>query len=471
MSLHLLRYFSALCLLFTLQGCAAVMQTHEPKDPALPDNYLVSGGSEAYVSSHWWEVFASEELNALEEKALESLYNGENRGGNFDLQLAYTRLEQSAASMDLAESAYYPKLSYQAQASHSEKQIQANDNAAKVRSDNQNYSASLNLSYEIDLWGKVAARNQAADYRYQATYEDVLAAVLSVSSNIATTYIDILSARTEIRTLENQIALNEAMVDIQKMRYTSGQIEGSDLLQQYEQLERTKASLPALKERERVLLSNLTLMLGEMPTYEFDIQAQDLPILPDLPEIGIPAQLIENRPDVRAAKLDILASDKDLAIAKVEYLPDVTLSLTGALAAGEFSTFLSNWTATLLGSISGVLFDGGARGAEVDRLDSVTEGYVITYTKTVATALNEVNNALMAEEVQKQYVESVKRQLIYQKALEEKALSSYLAGDSTFLAYIIQLQTLQSLETSLISEEAELLKLRINLYKALGIQI
>ncbi len=468
---RMLRHFSVLSLVFLLQGCAAVKTTHSPEELNLPEAYIATGGSESYNSLHWWEVFGSDELNSLQNQALQSLYSDDKRSGNFDLQLAYTRLAQSAANKDVSEASYLPSLTYQGQGSYSERQTQATDDAAKVRSNGDNYSASLNLSYELDLWGKVAARNQAADYRYQASYEDILAAVLSVSSNITTTYIDIVSARTEIRTLEEQIALNEAMVDIQTTRYMGGQITGSDLLQQQEQLLSTQAGLPALVEQERVLTASLALMLGELPTYPIDIQEQNLPSLPPLPEIGLPAQLIENRPDVRAAKLDLLASDKDLAIAKVGYLPNITLSASTALASGDLSTLLANWTASLLGSISGLVFDGGATGAEEDRLDAVTQGYVIQYTQTVATALNEVNNALMAENVQATYLESVKQQLVFQKALEEKALSSYLAGESTFLAYIIQLQALQNLETTVIKEEAELLKLRVNLYKALGIQI
>ncbi len=462
--------------LFTLSGCANLMTTHEPTTPPLPDSYLLTNPNAdltdaLFDSSKWWEAFKSEELNAIEEKALASLYSENKRAGNFDLQIAFTRLDQSAATLWQTRTQFLPNISYRGSAGNSTSEKQSIEDGPIVRSESESYSGTLSLSYELDLWGKIAAQNQASGYRYQASYEDVLTSVLSISSSIANNYIDLLSTRSSLDILHKQVELNETLVDLQKNRYANGQSTSLDVLQQQEQFIRSKSEEPILIERERALLASLALLTGELPTSTLEVNATSLPDMPPLPPTGIPADLIENRPDIRAAKYRLMAADKDLAIAQLAYLPDFNLSVSHALSSAAFSLLLNNWTTQLLASVSGIIFDAGANIAEANQKDAAAQELAITYVKTVANALDEVNTALMAEQAQKLYLDNLYEQLKFEKAAEEEAQLSYLNGVDTFLRYITQLQSLQTLERSIVTEEAELLKLRVNLYKSLGITI
>ncbi len=471
MKKKLSRYTVFASSLFLLSGCATQMSSYQPEVLPLPENYLVASGTEAINSLRWWEEFKSNELNTIEEKALSSLFGDNKMTGNFDLQIAFARLDQSAAALGISTANMFPSLTYNASVNDSRSKSQSNENAAGEYSDRTNYSGGLSLSYELDLWGKVAAQRQSDKFSYQASYEDMLTTVLTVSSSVATSYISLLSTRAELDILHEQVKLNSTLVELQKNRYTNGQASSLDILQQQEQLIRSQSEEPILFEQERALLASLAILTGELSTHELNITATDLPKLPPLPQTGIPADLLENRPDIRSAKYQLLAADKDLAIANLAYLPNITLGINANLASTALAVITNNWAASFVASLGGTLFDAGANAAKADQADAAARIAAITYVETVTNALNEVDTALKAEQAQVAYLENLYEQLKYEKAAEEEAQLSYLNGVDTFLRYITQLQSLQTLERSIVREEAELLKLRINLYKSLGINI
>ncbi len=470
----ILKTFQGTALIFSflfLSGCAANMSTYDIPDLPLPESYLVPSGEEAVDSLRWWEAFNSPELNAIEEKALTSLFSDDRMTGNFDLQIALAKLDQSAASLDISTANLFPSLSYSSSVNDSNSETRNNENTSSTYSDRINYSGGLALSYELDLWGKVAAQRQSEEYSYQATYEDLLTVVLTVSSTIANNYINLLSTRAELDILHEQLELNSTLVELQQNRYANGLASSLDILQQQEQLVRSQAEEPILLEQERALLASLSILTGELSTYDLNITATNLPELPPLPQTGIPADLLENRPDIRAAKYALLAADRDLAIADLAFLPTITLGANANLATSALSVLLDNWATSLVASLGGILFDAGTNAARADQADAAARIAVINYVETVTNALNEVDTALKAEQAQVAYLENLNEQLRYERAAEVEAQIQYLNGTDTFLRYITQLQSLQTLERTLIREEAELLRLRVNLYKALGITL
>lgn len=463
-----MRYSFLLMSILALQGCATTMSTYTPEELPLPSAYLKEGGSEIINQAKWWESFNSKELNVIEEKALSSLFSENKREGNFDLQIAFTRLSQSAATLKQSKSDFYPSLTYRGSSSYANT---SNQSTSSSNDETTTYGGSLSLAYELDLWGKIAAQTEADRLSYQATYEDVLTTVLSVSSSIANDYIDLLASRAELAMLDRQIELNTSMVEMQEVRFTYGQASSLDVLQQREQLIQTKSTRPTLVEEERALLASLALLTGELPTYIIPVSETELPELPPLPATGIPSDLLANRPDIRAASYRLLAADKELSIAKLGYFPSITLDITQATSSALLSVLTNSWTTTILGVITGTLFDGGNKAAAAEKQDAVTQEAAINYIQTVAEALDEVNTALMAEQAQKEYIAHLEEQLIYEKEAEKEALTSYLFGEDSFLRYITQLQSLQTLERTILRQKAALLKLRITLYKSLGMTI
>ncbi len=455
--------------LFSMQGCATKITTYEPKEIQLPAEYLSEGGVEAIDSLKWWEAFGSEELNSIQEKALASLFGEDKERGNYDLQIAYTRLSSSEATLHQSKTSLFPSISGRANNSYTNN---ANKNVTgSTEKESSSYSLSFSLSYEVDLWGKIAAQVQASNYSYKATYEDLLTTVLTISSYITNNYIDLLAVRAELATLEEQRKLNESMVKSQELRYKYGQASSLDVVQQKEQLVRANSQKPTLLERERQLLASLALLCGELPTYKIEIKESELPILPALPQTGIPADLIENRPDIRAAKYRLLVADKNLAIAKVGYLPDISLSISQATSLTDIPQLLNNWVTGITSAIAGTIFDAGNKSAQTKKQDAAAQEAAINYVKTVSEALDEVNTALMLEIAQKEYIANLEEQYAYQLLALKESETRYLLGQDTFLRYITQLQAVQNMQTTLLNEKAALLNLRVDLYKALGISI
>ncbi len=487
MSFKLLRTLSLLVLPLLISGCATfvtssleggrgnvkegetpsniLVRTDNSKEFVLPDAYIVDGGSEENTSFEWWRAFGSEELNSLQEQALSSLLTKDKKSGNFDLQMAFARLDQTGYALyKTFANSHIPSVNY----------------GASVSGDKDSYSfdeisesgkLSLSLSYEFDLWGKVAAATLADKKTYQASYEDVLTTILTISGNVANTYIDILSTRAEIKLYEEQMKLNASVLDMQKTRFSHGQVTSLDLLQQQASLLKSEAERPVLIEKERAYLASLAILLGELPTTPIEINEKELPTLPPLPETGVPVDLLLNRPDVRAAYLRLEASDLDLSVAKLAYLPNIKLSASDAFTLLNWPAAFADWSLSFGASISGIIFDGGTRRADRKRAKAGLEEVAINYVKVVATALNEVNTALMAEAAQVAYLENLKQQVDLQERASKEALNRYLLGTDTFSRYLTQIQSLQSLQGTLLKEEASLLKLRITLYKSLGITI
>ncbi len=397
------------------------------------------------------------------------MFVDEKNLGNYDLQIAYTRLEQSGASLWQSKTSLFPSISGRGSTNYSNNSNRNESSSSEHES--TSYSLSFSLSYEIDLWGKIAAQVQADNYAYQATKEDLLTSVLTISSSITNNYIDLLATRAEIKVLDEQFELNSSMIKSQELRYKYGQASALDVIQQKEQRTKAYSQKPNLVEKERQLLASLALLCGELPTYVLDIKESDLPTLPPLPQTGIPMDLLENRPDIRAAKLSLLEADKKLAIAKVAYLPDLSLSVSQATSLASIGDLLNNWATGLVGTIANTIFDAGNKSAQTRRQDAATREAAITYVKTVSEALDEVNTALMQEIAQQEYLKNLEVQYEYQLAALKEAETRYLLGQETFLRYITSLQSVQSMQNTLLTEKAELIKLRVTLYKALGISI
>ncbi len=441
-----------------------LVRTDNSKEFILPDAFILEGGSEERSPLEWWQAFESEELNALEERALSSLFTDDKKSGNFDMQLAFLRLDQTAYSFYRSfASGHIPSITYSSS--------MGGDRYSNVDDVLDSGKLSFSLSYEFDLWGKVAAATLADRKSYKASYEDVLTTILTISGNVATTYIDILSARAEIKMYEEQMKLNTSVLEMQKTRFAHGQVTSLDLLQQQANVLKSESEKPVLIEKERALLASLAILMGELPTTPIEITEKQLPKLPPLPETGVPVDLLINRPDVRAAYLRLEASDLDLSVAKLVYFPNIRLSASDAFNLLDLPSALAEWSLNFAASISGIVFDGGTRRASRLSAKAATEEAAVNYVKTVANALNEVNTALMAEITQVNYIENLKQQLDLQERASKEALNRYMLGTDTFSRYLSQIQSLQTLQGTLLKEEASLLKLRITLYKSLGITI
>lgn len=398
----------------------------------------------------WWETFNSPELNRLIQQGLEN---------NLDIHQALARIKQARAALEKVGGSTVPSVS--ANAGVNRYQYPELD-------DVESYSLGLSASYELDLWGRVDALVEGERLDYQATQADMETAAMSVAASIAESWLSIITIRRTIEILKEQVKNNETTLALVELRFENAMTDALDILQQQEAVASSKAAIPPLEAQEQVLINNLALLLGYPSASKVSVQQTTLPEVTELPAPGIPADLLSNRPDIRSAGLNLTSSDWDIAAARANRLPSINLTGSYAYTSSDFGTLLDNWIFSLGASLAASLYDGGYKSAEIRRLEAGVEAELASYKQTVFKAIIDVENSLINEKKQIEYIILLNRQLSLARSTLKEAERQYANGLKTFLPVITEIPKVQTLEKQIISEKAALLKYRITLFRALG---
>jgi NodT family efflux transporter outer membrane factor (OMF) lipoprotein len=330
------------------------------------------------------------------------------------------------------------------------------------------YAIGLSSQYEIDLWGRIRAEENAAALTAEAAREDWNTTVIALAANVATSWAQILSQQSQKRLLAKQLETNLTYLELVELRYRKGIVSGLDVFQQQQIVEGVQAQIPLVEAQEQLLLNQLAVLLGKAPGGRLDIQTMELPIPTQVPAAGLPADLLANRPDVRAAGRRLEATDWQVAAARANRLPAVSLTGTASYGPADIDLMLDNWILSLAGNLAAPLLDGGRRAAEVDRARAATDESLAAYRETVLTAVREVQDALVAEYYQRRHIMALNRQLEAARNALVEAREQYRKGVDDYLPVLTQLLAVQNLERDLITQNAQLFIDRIDLYTALG---
>jgi outer membrane protein, multidrug efflux system len=452
------RWAIVLFSLFALSGCATFSPPQRTEPPLeLPSAFSLYTEDEP-GPGQWWESFGSEELNRLVEQSL---------AGNFDIRSARARLDQANAQARRAGADLYPAVTGRVEAGRRRASLRTNGSSAEITEVDE-YTLGLAAGYEIDLWGRLRSARNAETLEAGAAREDIEAAAVSVSAEVVNAWTDLVALRREIVILSEQIEINEGLLRLQRLRFENGLATALDLAQQMENLASVRAEMPGLRVREQFTLNSLALLAGRAGTGAVLVSQQELPEPIPLPENGIPADLLSSRPDVRAAGLRLNAADWRIAVSRADRLPSLNITAGAAFSSTSVDLLFSNWLTTLAANLAGPLFDGGRRSAEVERTRAVAEERLSAYGRTVAQAFREVEDGLSAEIRQREFIERLQEQLAAARLAMQEARLRYLNGTSEYVNYLLGIQNVQRLERRIVAERAELLKLRVGLYRALG---
>lgn len=334
--------------------------------------------------------------------------------------------------------------------------------------DSESLDFALSANYELDLWGRIRSGVDAERYRASASHADYQTAALSLSAETVRTWFQLMEARNQLDLFDRQIDTNEKALSLIRTRFGSGQVRTVDILRQRQLLESTREQRLSTASRTRVLEHRLAVLLGRPPQSELTYAHQPLPNLPPLPGTGLPAELITRRPDVRRAYDLLLAADRDLASAVSNRYPRLTLSASTVSSRDGADGLFGNWAHNFAAGLLGPIFDGGARGAEVDRNAARKRERLAQYGQAVLTAFEEVENALVREQNQVARLGSLEAQERLVRQAYEQLRLEYLNGVSGYLDVLTALTDEQRLQRELISERLVLLEYRIALYRALA---
>ena len=464
----LLRTTSVLAIAAAVAGCdTPIPQALAPK--YVPSNFTAPTAiaAQTWPSPDWWKGFGSDELNGFIATA---------QTENLDLAAATARVLQAEAQSEIAGSALFPTLNLEGTAQRSRNGTggivtNAQNQIIGTKSSTTNaFGLLLNATYELDIWGKARNNLRAADELVKASAYAQQAVALTVTSDVGTTYLDVLALRERLDIARQNVDAAKRILAIVQAKVANGVSSRLDLAQQQAQLASIEATIPALEEQEREARYALAILLGRLPE-GFDVTGKNLDgIITPTVAPGMPSELLRRRPDVAQAEADLASQHANVDAARAAFFPQI--SLTGS--AGFQSTSLSSlftgpgfaWSfgANLLQTI----FDGGLIEGQFELSKAQQQELVATYRSTVLNAFSDVETTLG----QVSSLADQERLKTEQVAASAEAFRiselQYREGVTDLLNLLTSQQTLFTAQDQLVQIKLARIQADIGLYKALG---
>lgn len=454
-----------------LMSCASppdfmhAMQATTAEMPEIPDAWHSETTPGEVHDPRWWRHFGEPALDSL---MVEMLTH------NHNLDAAANRLDLALAQSKIAGASLYPQLNASVSATRRKQNFLGfpigGGAAGEVQSSlSTTYGASLNLSWEIDLWGRIQAGKAAATADVQAAQAELFGTQLSLSGQLAKVWFAAIEARLQLElaraTYDNYKTSNQQI----RTRYEKGLRQSLDLRLSESAVATAEASLHTRQRQFEALQRQLEVLLGRYPAAEIAVGGNWLPTMESVPA-GLPADLISRRPDLVAAERRVAAADRRVAQAKRSLLPALSLTASGGTSTDELEDLtngdFSVWN--LVGNLVQPIFQGGRLRAQVDLNNATYEQQLALYAQSALVAFSEVENALAAENylAQQEAALSVAReQAVAARQLAEDRYQRGLADIITMLE--AQRSAFQS-ESQLLMVQRQRIDNRIDLFLALG---
>ncbi|NNK94319.1 MAG: efflux transporter outer membrane subunit [Desulfobacterales bacterium] len=434
-----------------ISGCTQSFQ-EQKSSPVLFENSDTFETPEDRVQAprgdKWWHIFNDRTLDSLITDAL---------AHNFTIQQYYARLKQSRAIAKRTDSRLYPEITGE---------ISQDKFFNRDRVDSNATFGGIRLSWEIDFWNRLSSAAKAASFDTMASQEELETAALLLTTEIATTFFRIIEQQQQYLLLTEQIETNKKTLKILRLRFAQGGSSLIDIYQQQEQLVATQAGLPQVTSQLIALQYRLSVLLGSNPIQAIFSSTNQLPDLPSVPDFGIPADLLLNRPDLRYLNNLLEASGYRIDEARTDRLPRITVGARSGIRGSGIRSdelFLS-----FFGELIAPIIDWGRRKAEVERTEAVYEELVARFNQTFLIAIEEVQTALWRETKQQELIHVKDEQLAVSRSALLESQKRYLQGVSDYLPVLNSLNSTQRLEREIITLQSNLLLIRISLYQAIG---
>jgi multidrug efflux system outer membrane protein len=483
---NLLRTLSLGVSVLVLAAC----QTDPPvplKTEEMPGAFTapITKSSQVWPTSDWWTGFNSPELTQLEVTAEQS---------NLDLAAAAARVVQARGETGLAASALFPTLDLEGTAARAgSKQaitgiggsggthtggtgpsgratVGTTTTTTTINTVGNTFGVSLNASYELDFWGLAQDNLHAAQNTARSAIYAQRVVALTVTSDVADTYLDVLALRDRIAIAKNNVDAAQRILKIVEAKVANGVSSNLDLAQQRAILAQVESTVPALEEQEREARYALAVLEGRAPE-GFDVQAQTINgVTAPVVQPDMPASLLVRRPDIAEAEANLLSAHASVDAARAAFLPQISLTGSGGYGNPQIGqlfnpeSLMFSVGAQLLQSI----FDGGAKTSQLDINKGREAELVADYRSTVFNALSDTESSLGQVTSLAQQEGFVTEQV--KNAAEAFRISElqYREGVADLLAVLQTQQTLFTAQDTLVQIKLARLQSGISLYRSLG---
>jgi outer membrane protein, multidrug efflux system len=412
-----------------------------------------------WPSPDWWRGFGSPELSQLVQAAQEN---------NRDLSAASARVMEARAQTLIARSPLFPKMDLQLQAERSGSRVPA-ASGPLGRSTGNVFQTDIGASYEFDVWGLAQANLRAAQESLKSRHFAQQALALSITANVANGYFGVLALRERIAIANEDITAINGILEIIKLRVSTGTSSHLDLAREQAQVESVETQLPLLEQQELELRVTLAVLLGQPPE-AFDIKAQNSDDI-RLPEVmpGLPSELLLRRPDVAQAEADLASAHANLDAARAAFLPQFSLTGDAGFRSAAVSALLHGpsliWDAGA--NLVQTIFDGtliGRKGlayATERELVADYESVVLNAYSDVERALGQVRNNTEAEDHLHREVDAAREAFGI-------AQLQYRQGAADLLTVLQAQQTLFAARDQLAQTQLARMQSIVHLFAALG---
>lgn len=456
-----MRLLSFIPIVFLLAGCAVGPDYKRPVVEAPADwRWKKAEPRDAQNKGPWWELFNDSELNRLETEAI---------ANNQNLKAAFARLDQSRAQARISRADLFPTISADPTWSRYRTSPSRSGGFNAPASTNNDFKFPFDLSYEIDLWGKVRRAFESARNEMLADAADYQNVLFTLQADVAMNYFQLRSTDQEIEMNKQAVKLRQELLQITQDRFHAGYSSELDIASVQTELSSAKATL-ADAHRRRAEYQNALAVLCGKPTGVFEIASA--PISWSAPQIsaGLPSELLERRPDVAEAERKLAARNAEIGVAQAAFFPSIRLTAEGGFQSFELQDIF-NWENRIWSfgpSISIPIFSGDRNKAHLESAKAAYEEAVAQYRQSILTAFQEVDDALAGLRFLEEQVIAQKEAVQFANLASEIATTRYKNGVSDYLGVIDAEKNRLSSELQALQANTQHILAAIALIKAIG---
>ena len=464
----------SLFLLLLLSGCVvqygcAVGPDYKRPDVEVPAAYKGASAADwkpaeprdTAPRGMWWKMYADPELDALMARV---------DAANQTLAAAEAQVRISAAIADQSRAGFWPQVSGTIQRTESQPSSTTGPIVGQTANRRTIYSLPINFSWEADLWGRIRRLVEAGDAATQASASELINARLLAQATLAQNYFQVRALDSQRQLLDQTVDAYGKSLEMTRNRYNAGIILRLDVVQAETQLNSARAQSLDLSV-QRTQLENAIAVLVGTPASGFSLAQGALAgALPPVPPAGLPADLLERRPDVAAAERRVEAANAQIGVAKAAYFPAATLTGTYGWQTAQRSLWFtapSNfWSLGV--ALAMTLFDGGRRAAVSDQAQASYDQTVANYRGTVLQAFTDVEDNLAALRILEQEAAIQEDTVRAAQQALDITLNQYKSGIATYLQVVVTQASLLQAQTAALGIRNRRMVASVQLVKALG---
>jgi NodT family efflux transporter outer membrane factor (OMF) lipoprotein len=454
-----------------LSACS-VGPNYRPRNAAelgVPDAWSVTAAPSAEDLTQWWRKFDDPVLGQLVEQAA---------AANLDLAQAVARLRQAREALVVSQSELFPSVSGSAGYSRTET-LRGGGTTVTLPNGTvtttggggrSNFSLGLDASYQVDLFGGVRRGVEASRAQYQAAGFDYATTLLSVEAEVARNYVLARAYQAQLANARANLAIQDENLQIAQWRVQAGLVSSLDVEQARASRAQTAAGIPQVEQQYNAAVSRIGVLTGQAPGALKPLLApvRPIPTGPAAVGVGIPANVLRQRPDVRAAERNLAAATAEIGVAQAQLFPALNISGGIDASAGSLGNLFNTITGSLFAGLTQAIFNAGRLDAQVRSSRAAAEGAFAAYKSAVLTSLEDIENAVVAlhsaQERERQFT------IAFDAANNSARLarSEYRAGLTDFTTLNTQEAALISARNGLVQARSDKATALIALYAALG---